>query len=61
MLVSWRPLDVLSVLLALGWPGVALASAELDLTWSQPSWAAPALPAASVPLALDLGAGSDPD
>ena len=58
---SWRHLGALSVLLALGWPAVALASAELDLTWGQPSWAAPALPATSVPLALDLGAGSDPD
>ena len=43
-LVSWRHLGALSVLLALGWPVVALALAGLDLAWGQPSWAAPQSP-----------------
>ena len=39
--VYWRPVDAPSVLLGSGWAGMALALAELELTWRQARWAAP--------------------
>ena len=39
--VYWRPVDAPSVLLGSGWAGMALALAELELTWGQARWAGP--------------------